>query len=130
MTDAKEKIFQRLKVYLKHDAIGMTKDQYLRMMEQTGEEIDWDRCPADIEDFPHSVHTAMNIYNSMGNRLGSDIGYMGKDWTNLELLLEIYKIDKGIEREWCIDVLLFLDGETIRDSQQRMKAEHDKLRKK
>ena len=28
----------------------MTKDQYLRMVEQTGEEIDWDKCPPEPED--------------------------------------------------------------------------------
>ena len=108
----------------------MSKDQYLRMVEQTGEEIDWDRCPAEIEDFPDSIHTAMNIYNSCGNRMASDIGYMGKDFTNLEMLLDMYNVSTGIEREWQIELLLFLDGETIKDSQQRLKAEHDKLRKK
>ena len=39
-------------MYLDHSSIGMTKDQYLEMCEQTGEEVDWDRCPPDIEDFP------------------------------------------------------------------------------
>ena len=39
----------------------MTKDQYLRMCEQTGEEIDWEKCPPEIEDFPDSILTALNI---------------------------------------------------------------------
>ncbi len=127
---AKKKIKKRLQNYLKHDAIGMTKDQYLRMVEQTGEEIDWDRCPEDLEDFPDSVHTAMNIYNSLGNRMYPDIGYVGKDFTNLDLLLDMYNISTGIDREWQIELILFLDGETIRDSQKRMKAEHDKIKRK
>ena len=100
------------------------------MMEQTGEEIDWDRCPADLEDFPYSVHTAMNIYNSCGNRMASDIGYLGKDFTNLDLLFDLYKVEGFVEREWQIDLILFLDGKTIADSQKRMKAEHDKLKRK
>ena len=29
-------------MYLKHDEIGMSKEQYLMMCEQTGEEIDWE----------------------------------------------------------------------------------------
>ena len=29
----------------------MSKEQYLMMCEQTGEEIDWDKCPPEIEDF-------------------------------------------------------------------------------
>ena len=36
------------------------------MVEQTGEEIDWDRCPPDTEDFPPIVIDAMNIFNSLG----------------------------------------------------------------
>ena len=43
----------------------MTKDQYLRMVEQTGEEIDWEKCPPDLEDFPNSVIDALNILASL-----------------------------------------------------------------
>ena len=39
----------------------MTKDQYLEMCEQTGEEIDWERCPPDLEDFPSVVVDFLNI---------------------------------------------------------------------
>ena len=70
----------------------MTKDQYLRMVEQTGEEIDWEKCPPEMEDFPDSVHTAISIYNSLGDRVYPDIGYVGKDFTNLNLLYNFYYI--------------------------------------
>ena len=63
------------------------------MVEQTGEEIDWDRIPPDVEDFPDSVITALNIYNSLGNRVYPDIGYVGKDYTNLELLYKFFYIE-------------------------------------
>ena len=63
------------------------------MVEQTGEEIDWDRIPPDAEDFPESVITALNIYNSLGNRMYPDIGFVGKDYTNLELLYNFYYIE-------------------------------------
>ena len=48
-------------IYLDHTDIGMTKDQYLRMVEQTGEEIDWERCPPEMEDFPSIVIDAMKL---------------------------------------------------------------------
>ena len=51
----------------------MTKEQYLMMCEQTGEEIDWDRCPPEPEDFPSSVITALNIFNSLGNKVYGDV---------------------------------------------------------
>jgi hypothetical protein len=57
----------------------MNKDQYLRMMEQTGEEIDWEKCPPDTEDFPDCVHDALSIYNSLGNRVFQDVGFVGKE---------------------------------------------------
>ena len=66
------------------------------MVEQTGEEIDWDRIPPDAEDFPEAVITALNIYNSLGNRVYPDIGYIGKDYTNLELLYKFFYIANNI----------------------------------
>ena len=51
------------------------------MCEQTGEEIDWDRCPPDSEDFPESTLTALNVFHTLGDRIGSDVGYIGKDFT-------------------------------------------------
>ncbi len=107
----------------------MTKDQYLRMVEQTGEEIDWDRIPPDLEDFPESVYTALCIFNSMGNRLQADIGYLGKDYTNLELLYKFYLI-KEYEKDWIFELLLFLDEREIKESQKRMKSEMDKIKRK
>ena len=47
----------------------MTKDQYLRMVEQTGEEIDWERCPPELSDFPESIIDALNIFHSLGNKV-------------------------------------------------------------
>ena len=69
-----------------NDEIGMNKDQYLRMIEQTGEEIDWKRIPPDIEDFPPMVHRAITIYNNLGDRVYSDVGFTGKDYTNLKFI--------------------------------------------
>jgi len=107
----------------------MTKDQYLRMVEQTGEEIDWERCPPDLEDFPESVYTALNIYHSMGSRVQADIGYIGKDFTNLSLLYKFYYIEE-YEKDWIFELLLFLDEREIKESQKRMKREMDKIKRK
>ena len=106
----------------------MTKDQYLRMVEQTGEEIDWEKCPPEIEDFPDSVHTAMNIYNSLGDRIYPDIGYIGKDFTNLSLLYKNYYVEEH-EEDWIFELLLFLDSRAIQESQKRMKTEMDRIKR-
>ena len=107
----------------------MNKDQYLRMCEQTGQEIEWDRVPPDIEDFPESVYTAMNIYNSLGNRIFPEIGFVGKDFTNLGILYDNYLVEKHQE-DWIFELLLFLDNRSIEESQRRIKTEMDKIKRK
>ena len=51
----------------------MTKDQYLRMIEQTGEEIDWKSIPPYGEDFRDSILDALNIFHSLGNKVYPEI---------------------------------------------------------
>ena len=105
----------------------MNKDQYLRMVEQTGEEIDWDRCPPDTEDFPPIVIDAMNIFNSLGNRIYPDVGYMGKDYTNLPMFKKLYGIQE-YQEEYLMDILLFLDARNIEESRKSIKAQMDKMK--
>ena len=107
----------------------MSKDQYLLMCEQTGEEVDWDKCPPDWEDFPEIVITALNIFNSLGDRLYPDIGYIGKDFTNFDFLLENYKVESH-NKEYIFELILFLDSRAIELSQKRLKAEYDKMKRK
>jgi hypothetical protein len=89
----------------------MTKDQYLRMCEQTGMEIDWEKCPPDINDFPENTLTVLELFHQLGDRIYPDIGYVGKYYTTLELLL------------------LFLDAQMIKQSQQSIKSAQEKSRR-
>ena len=98
------------------------------MCEQTGEEIDWEKCPPAMEDFPESVTDAMNIYNTLGNRVYADVGYTGKDFTNFPLIMELYKIEPH-EQDWLMEILLFLDNRDIVESQKQIKAVYDKAKK-
>jgi len=108
----------------------MTKDQYLRMVEQTGEEIDWERCPPEWEDFPESISTAMCIFNSLGDKIYPEIGYTGKDFGNINLLYELYDVKTYKEKEWTLELLLHLESNAIDKSQRQLKAEYDKIKKK
>jgi hypothetical protein len=107
----------------------MTKDQYLMMCEQTGEEINWEKCPPDWEDFPNIVIDTISIFNSMGDRVYPDIGYIGKDFTNFQFLLKYYNIDNN-QIDFVLDTILWLDNRTIEKSQKRMKAEYDRMKNK
>ena len=107
----------------------MTKDQYLRMVEQTGEEIDWKRCPDDLSDFPDSIIDSLNIFHSLGNKVYPEIGYIGKDFSNREILFDLYSIEK-YQEDWIMELLLFLENETVSESQRKLKAEYDRMKKK
>ena len=127
---AKKKIKQKLEIFLKHEDIGMSKEQYLMMCEQTGEEIDWDRCPPEAEDFPESVATALNIFYSLGDRIFPDVGFTGKDYTNLEHYLRVYHITEKVEIDWTTELLLWFEARTIKESQDRLKSEMERLKRK
>ena len=99
------------------------------MCEQTGEEINWEKCPPEIEDFPTSILTALNIFESLGVRVYPDVGYVGRDYTNIDLLYKVYFVEKH-EEDWIFELLLFLDSRAIQESQKRMKAEMDKIKRK
>ncbi len=107
----------------------MSKDQYLEMMEQMGEEPDWDKCPPDWEDFPEILIDIINIHHSLGDRIYPEIGYIGKDYTNLNFLLENYKIENH-QKEYVFETLLFLDSRAIEKSQKKLKAEYDRIKRK
>ena len=99
------------------------------MCEQTGQEVDWERCPADWEDFPPLVWEAVNIYNSLGDRVFPDVGYIGKDFTNLSFIFELEGTSKYAQ-EIIFDLILWLDARNIKLSQEKIKAEHAKIKQK
>ena len=107
----------------------MTKDQYLRMCEQTGMEIDWEKCPPDINDFPENTLTVLELFHQLGDSIYPDIGYVGKDYTTLELLFKLNYITSQAERDWAIELLLFLDAQMIKQSQQSIKSAQEKSRR-
>jgi len=99
------------------------------MCEQTGEEVDWDKCPPDWEDFPNIISDILSIFNSMGSRVYPDIGYIGKDYTNFDFLLKYYQIE-DYQIEFVFNTILWLDSRAIKESQQRMKREMDRIKSK
>ena len=72
----------------------MTRDRYLMMCEQLGKDPDPEEMPPDYSDFPDVAIHAMNIFSMLNDRMYPDIGYVGKDYTNLPVLMQIYNIHK------------------------------------
>lgn len=122
-----EILWERFEKWQKNNAVGMTKDKYLEMEQQLGREPNSDKCPPDLEDFPTVVINALEIFNALGDRVYPEIGYIGKDYTNLKVLMSLYDIDN---RELFLSILSRLDSEAIKLSQDRLKREYDKMKSK
>lgn len=122
-------MLERLDLWHANLDVGMTKDKYLEMQEQLGQEPDWDRCPPGVEDFPPILVEVLNIFSGLGDRVYPDVGYVGKDYTNLPIYLQIYDVDPA-DYELVMRILYSLDSHVINKSQQRLKEEHNKLKSK
>jgi hypothetical protein len=105
----------------------MTKDRYLNMCEQLNQEPDPERMPPGIEDFPDIVIEAINTYNGLSDNVAAEIGFIGKDYTNLPQYMEIYEVE---DKELFLEILNYLESRAIKHSQEMMKKERDKLKRK
>lgn len=125
--DQLELLWQRIEEWHKHSTTGMSKARYLEIQQQLGHEPDMEKCPPGVEDFPEIVIDALNIYDRLGNRIYPDVGYVGKDFTNLPIYLKLYQIDNI---ELFMEILSRLDAHAIKASQQELKRAYDKLKRK
>jgi len=105
----------------------MTRAKYLTMCEQLDKEPSDKEIPPDWEDFPEIIKDAINSFNSLGDRVYPDIGFMGKDYTNLPHFIEAYSIT---DTEFFLEILSWLDSRAIKRSQDQLKREHEKLKRK
>jgi|TARA_B100000780_G_scaffold278234_2_gene251097 hypothetical protein len=97
------------------------------MCEQLGKEPDLDEMPPDWEDFPNIVISAINTFSQLGDRMVPDIGYLGKDFTNLIYYMEIYEVE---DKELFLEILTYLESRAIKQSQEQLKREREKLKRK
>lgn len=92
-----------------------------------GDDPDPEKCPPDLEDFPPDVQKAIIVYNKLGDRVAADIGYLGKEFSTIDLWMRIYKVE---DQEIFLESLLILDQKMIEKSAETMKREREKLKKK
>jgi len=105
----------------------MTRAKYLAMMEQLGKEPVDTEIPPDEQDLPDIVIYAIMTFNNLGDRMYPDIGYTGKDYTNLKVFIELYEIE---DLEFFMEILAWLDSRAIKKSSEHMKREYEKLKRK
>ena len=97
----------------------------MKIQEQLGREPNMDKCPPDWEDFPPVVQRAISVFNTLGDRIVADIGYLGKDYS----LLPAY-LDDVEDKELFLEVLAWLDSKIVAKSQSEMKKARDKASRK
>ena len=105
----------------------MTKEKYLTLCDQMGQAPSEDKCPPGIEDFPESVQQAIEVFNRLGDRVYPDIGYLGKDYTSLELHMEVVGVEN---KDIFLETLVRLDAIMIKKSAEQLKKARDSVKKK
>jgi len=98
------------------------------MQEQMGLEVEVEKMPLAVEDFPDIVINALNVFNRLGDRIYPDIGYIGKDFTNLKLYQKVYGIEE--DDDFFLEVVEWLDARAIKKSAEQLKREYDKMKRK
>jgi hypothetical protein len=98
------------------------------MQEQMGLEVEVEKMPLAVEDFPDIVINALNVFNRLGDRIYPDIGYIGKDFTNLKLYQKVYGIEE--DDDFFLEVIEWLDARAIKKSAEQLKREYDKMKRK
>lgn len=83
--------------------------------------------PIGFEDLPLECQLAYHIYNRLGNRVYGDVGFVGKDYTNLPMLIEIHNIfDKCL----LLTLLTKIESIEVADAQKKIKKMYDDMKKK
>ena len=97
------------------------------MCEQLEQEPIENEIPPDWEDFPEVVQHAIHTFNQLGDRVFPEIGFVGKDYTNLSHYLEVYDVN---DKEFFLEILSWLDSRAIKKSSEDLKRQYDKLKRK
>lgn len=105
----------------------MTQDRYLEMMEQLGRDPIPEEMPPDITDLPEIMQAAIATFNMLGDRVYPDIGFVGKDYTNLKHYIEVYDIE---DVEFFLEILNWLDSRAVKKSSEQLKQEMEKAKRK
>ena len=126
MEEQKDLALKRLERLYQNSETGMTRDKYLEMMEQLNQEVIDEEIPPDFQDLPEIIVLAVNTFNSLGDRIYPEIGYVGKDFTNLPFFINIHGID---DTEFFLEILSWLDSRAIKKSSETMKKEYEKLKR-
>lgn len=88
----------------------MTKDAYFEACEMLGEEPDPDQIPVEFDELPVQVQRALEMYSYLADRWEGMSGtYMGKDYSIVFNLFNVYDIDNTAEQQLMLRIMATID---------------------
>lgn len=103
----------------------MTKEGYLSMCEQLGNEPLAEEIPMDLDDFPYQVQIAMQIYQILPDRWEGFSGtYLGKEYSIIPFLFDTFEVECRKDTLYYINVInnIIID---MRAKEQQRKAKQN-----
>lgn len=117
-------MWRRLDRYMAGD---ISRDKYLQLCEQLNRDPDPEKLPPELDDFPDDIQKALIVFNQLGDRIAPDIGYLGKDMSGINAFIEAYEVS---DTKIFLEAVVRLDQKVIEESQKKLKAERDKIKRK
>lgn len=121
VTDKKIEQLNKFERFVQNAEVGMTKDQYLALMEQLGQEPKEEEIPPDVTDFPYCAQQAFEVYAKLADRhivTPSSILYVGKDLSTFKMLCDLYEVDKD-EQALVLDFVTIIDKYAIKKANRK-----------
>lgn len=101
----------------------MSKEAYFEMCEALDQEPIEEDIPVEMVDFPDLVQQCFVIYQMLPDSWDSmGGGYMGKDYTIVFNLLQVYGVTDSAEILLSLDFLQHMDGVRQKLIQEKIKA--------
>lgn len=101
----------------------MSKDAYFEMCEMLKQEPIEEEIPVEVGDFPELVQQCFVLYGILPDNWDSmGGGYMGKDYSIVFNLFNLYQITEPEEVLLCMDFLQHMDGVRQKLIQEKLKA--------
>ncbi len=97
-------------MYFQNMSLGVSKDTYFEICEAMGTEPVESEIPFELEDFPDEVQQAITVYYRLRDEWDTMNGlYLGKSYTGLGEILDIFEIDK-CDRRHFLEWITILDN--------------------
>ena len=101
----------------------MTKEAYFEMCEMLGSEPLDEEIPLELDDFPWLVQQAFVIYGMLSDIWeGMSGSYLGKDYSLLFNLFDLYGIDSAEEKLLATDFIKQIDAVRSKILYEKQKA--------